>query len=205
MGDELGRTQQGNNNAYAQDNARSWLDWDLADRDLAAFAAALIAARRRHRALRDDRWLTGTPDGELALRDVEWRRPDGHPLSYADWTSGSVRTLVAALASRGGARADRVVVAIHGGARDLPLRLPEPRDGFAWHHVIDTARETPAIEPPEPVTLRHLTLSARSVSLVVELATAGAADAARANHHASRSESLGSAHTAPPTSALPST
>ena len=206
MGDELGRTQQGNNNAYSQDNALSWLDWDRADRDLAAFTAALIATRRRHPALRDDRWLTGTPDGALALRDVEWRRPDGHALSYADWTSGAVRTLVAALTSGGDeSRIDRVVVAIHGGAGDVPLRLPETRDGFAWHHVIDTARETPAIEPPEPVTVPHLTLSARSVSLVVELVAADTADAANANHQLSRPESLGSAHTALPNRARPIT
>ena len=85
MGDELGRSQQGNNNSYAQDNPLSWVDWDHADWELAAFASALIALRKRHPALRGDRDLTGAPPDASGFPDVEWRRPDGGILDAADW------------------------------------------------------------------------------------------------------------------------
>ena len=78
MGDELGRSQQGNNNAYAQDNPLAWVDWDHADHELAAFTGALVALRKRHPALRFDRGLTGAPVDASGIPDVEWRRPDGN-------------------------------------------------------------------------------------------------------------------------------
>jgi superfamily II DNA helicase RecQ len=65
MGDELGRTQRGNNNAYAQDNALAWIDWEHADRALADFVRGLIELRRRHPALHADRWLAGLPRGVI--------------------------------------------------------------------------------------------------------------------------------------------
>src|SRR4029079_1717048 len=73
MGDELGRTQHGNNNAYAQDNVETWIDWDNADDALSTFTAHLIDLRRRHRALFVDRWLTGAPIDDRGIPDVEWR------------------------------------------------------------------------------------------------------------------------------------
>ena len=88
MGDELGRTQRGNNNAYAQDNALTWVDWDRRRR----------RARRRssprsspcasaHPALRADRWLTGAPADASGIADVEWRHPDGRAMNDGDWTA----------------------------------------------------------------------------------------------------------------------
>ena len=85
MGDELGRTQRGNNNAYAQDNALTWVDWDGADEALVDFVAALVDLRRRHPALRADRWLTGAPADASGIADVEWRHPDGRAMNGGDW------------------------------------------------------------------------------------------------------------------------
>jgi len=177
MGDELGRTQHGNNNAYAQDNALSWLDWDHADHDLAAFVAAVIALRHQHSALRADRWLTGAPDDATGLTDVAWRRPDGQPMTPSDWESGSTRTLVVEL-SHGvsAARADRVVVALHGDAHETLLHLPAARAGFAWHHVLDSARPAHAVDLLAPATPSPLTLAPRSVALIVEKPVVGVAD-----------------------------
>ncbi len=79
MGDELGRTQRGNNNAYAQDNPLAWIDWDRVDDALIDFVAALCALRHAHPALRADRFLTGAPVDASGIPDVEWRLPDGRP------------------------------------------------------------------------------------------------------------------------------
>ncbi len=97
MGDELGRTQRGNNNAYAQDNALTWIDWPRADDALIAFTAALVALRKRHPALRQDRWLTGEPVDASGVPDVEWRHPDGRAMNGGDWSDADRRTLVAIL------------------------------------------------------------------------------------------------------------
>jgi glycogen operon protein len=91
QGDEFGRTQQGNNNAYAQDNEISWLDWDNADGSLVDFVAALNDFRRTHVALTHDHFLTGqTRNG---VRDVTWLHPDGREMSDADWNDASASVL----------------------------------------------------------------------------------------------------------------
>ncbi len=139
MGAELGQSQGGNNNAYAQDNAVSWLDWAKADKDLIAFTARLIDIRRRHPALRRDRFLTGEADGEGLYPDVVWREAEGAPLEAADWDSPSGETLVMALAEPDGEDLDRVILAIHRGGGETAIALPAPRDGFAWTLLADTA------------------------------------------------------------------
>jgi glycogen operon protein len=85
-GDELGRTQAGNNNAYCQDNAMTWLDWRKANTGLIDFVAGLIGLRRRFPQLRRRHWLTGlaTADGQP---DVVWWHPAGRPMRVADWQS----------------------------------------------------------------------------------------------------------------------
>lgn len=124
MGDEAGRSQGGNNNAYAQDNALSWFDWAGMDTALVAFTGTLVRARLAHPALRAGARLTG--DG-----DVAWRRPDGGPLE--DW-NGS-RSLVVVLQ----AADDRVLVALHGDDAPCALVPPPARPGHAWTLLADSA------------------------------------------------------------------
>ncbi len=140
MGDELGRTQHGNNNAYAQDTALAWIDWSRADTALAGFVAHLIALRRRHPALRDDRWLTGAPADASGIPDVEWRRPDGHAMADGDWNDPVRRTLIAVLhaAAQESIAADRVVVAINASEHPVDVRWPAAREGQAWRCRVDT-------------------------------------------------------------------
>jgi isoamylase len=91
-GDEIGRTQEGNNNAYCQDNELSWIDWSAADGDLLAFARRLIALRRRHPVFRRRHWFLGRPIyGDL--EDVAWFRPDGLEMSEDDWNAGFAKSL----------------------------------------------------------------------------------------------------------------
>lgn len=84
-GDEIGHSQRGNNNAYCQDNRISWLDWRLADEELAGFVARLTALRRRYRALRHDEWFSAGSHGGYERPDVDWRDPEGRPMTPAEW------------------------------------------------------------------------------------------------------------------------
>jgi glycogen operon protein len=163
MGAELGRSQGGNNNAYAQDNETSWLDWAKADADLAAFTARLVAIRKAHPALCADRFLTGEAVGAAPYPDVEWRRADGAAPAAADWDDPNGQTLVMTLAEPVGDELDRVIVATHRGRSPVEIALPEPRDGFAWSLLADTA--DPARAGPAAATL---TLAARSVAVLAE-------------------------------------
>jgi glycogen operon protein len=91
-GDELGRTQGGNNNAWCQDNEISWFDWAAADEDLLEFARRWIALRREHPVFRRTSFLTGTA-GESGLPDAWWFRPDGRRMTQREWTNSETRTL----------------------------------------------------------------------------------------------------------------
>ena len=87
QGDEFGRSQQGNNNAYAQDNEITWLDWDKADGALVDYVAALNRFRKDHAALTHDHFLSGQT--QKGVRDVAWLHPDGREMNEGDWTNAS--------------------------------------------------------------------------------------------------------------------
>jgi isoamylase len=94
-GDELGRTQGGNNNAYCQDNEVSWFDWGAVDEELLAFTQRLIALRRDHPVLRRRRWFQGRPiRGTI---DILWFRPDGSEMTDEDWEAGFARSIAVLL------------------------------------------------------------------------------------------------------------
>jgi glycogen operon protein len=93
-GDEIGRTQGGNNNAYCQDNAISWVDWEHPDVALLAFTRDLIALRRRHPVFRRRRWFQGRAiHGAEGLGDLVWLRPDGSEMTEDDWSVGYAKSL----------------------------------------------------------------------------------------------------------------
>jgi len=91
QGDEIGRTQRGNNNAYAQDNELTWLDWEAADRSLAEFVGRLSRFRREHPALTHDHFLTGQVKN--GVRDVTWLHPGGHEMEVGDWNEAGASVL----------------------------------------------------------------------------------------------------------------
>jgi glycogen operon protein len=163
MGDELGRTQGGNNNAYAQDNALSWIDWGNADGALARFVAALVALRRDHPALRADRWLAGRPCDASGIPDVEWRHPEGRAMDAHDWSHPHGRCLAAVLyaPAEGGRPADRVAVGLNAGRSEVRVRWPDARAGFQWVAAVDTSQgagvpadpSVPASLPPRSVVV----------------------------------------------------
>jgi glycogen operon protein len=91
-GDELGRSQGGNNNAWCQDNEVSWFDWASADGELLEFVQRMIRLRREHPVFRRESFLSGSA-GRSGLPDVWWFRPDGRRMTQRDWTSPDTHTL----------------------------------------------------------------------------------------------------------------
>jgi glycogen operon protein len=100
-GDEMGRTQGGNNNAYCQDNATSWFDWSPARRGdpLLPFTQSLVRLRRELPVLRQDAWLTGTPDAD-GRRDITWYSVWGLEMTAEEWPNPAVRCVAAVLDAR---------------------------------------------------------------------------------------------------------
>jgi glycogen operon protein len=94
-GDELGRTQQGNNNAYCQDNEISWFNWDLADDqlDLIAFVAKLTEVRRQQPILRRRRFFRGRPMNPTGFKDLSWIKPNGTEFVDEDWDDPTLQTI----------------------------------------------------------------------------------------------------------------
>ena len=119
QGDELGRTQQGNNNAYAQDNEITWLDWERADGELVDYVAAVHAFRKAHPALTHDRFLTGHAV-KTGRRDVAWLHPDGREMQEGDWTDSAASVLGMLLA----ANDDVVLVWFNRGMEPVLAKLP---------------------------------------------------------------------------------
>lgn len=156
MGDEGGRSQGGNNNAYAQDNAANWLDWEGMDAGLLDFARHLIAIRRAHPALTDAVPLSGRAE-DGTLPDVAWLRPEGGAMRDADWADPDRHALVAVLHARG----DRCLVALNAGSVALPLSLPAPRAAHRWQLLADSAEpERRTATPPQELPARAVLLLA---------------------------------------------
>ena len=145
-GDELGRTQGGNNNAYCQDNETSWLDWSAADAALRDYTAALVALRRELAVLRRDRWLTDAVRAD-GRRDVEWLRPQGGTMTVEDWHDDGRHAFAQLLTpSEGDVRA--VLLVFNAEPQPVRFVLPEGR----WERLLDSAdgdARASALDGPE--------------------------------------------------------
>ncbi|MGW4422806.1 glycogen debranching protein GlgX [Streptosporangium sp. NPDC004631] len=152
-GDELGRTQGGNNNAYCQDNEVSWVDWSLVneERELLDFVRSLSELRRGHPVLQRRRFFHGRKADD-GTRDIVWLTPSGEEMSAADWHTGYAKSLTVFLngdaITEPGARGERIVddsflLLINGHHEDMTFTLPDARYGTEWQVVMDTADEGP--------------------------------------------------------------
>jgi glycogen operon protein len=135
MGSEFGHSQGGNNNAYAQDNPATWLDWAAADPGLAAWTRRLLQIRRDYPLLRDDRFLTGAPFDVSLLPDVEWRDAEGQLMTPDAWQAahGDTLTMVLAGATETDASPLRISLILHRGREKRVVVLPPPRTGHDWY------------------------------------------------------------------------
>mgnify|MGYP001174266365 CR=1 FL=1 len=136
-GDELGRSQKGNNNAYSQDNELGWIDWAAADHGLAEFVARLSALRAASATLRQDAFFTGEPLRRGGLPDVEWLAPSGRPMRDADW-SGAELFGMATAQIRAGGSAQRLCIVFNRSAELSAFTLPDA-GGAGWVCVLDSA------------------------------------------------------------------
>jgi isoamylase len=148
-GDEIGRTQGGNNNAYCQDNEVSWFDWERTDRGLFELTAELIHFRRDHPVFHRRRWFLGAPIRGSEARDIAWMRPDGTEMTNGDWQNPAAKSLGVFLNGRAipnmDERGQPVVddsFYLMFNAHDEPLtfEIPNrPRWGARWEKILDTA------------------------------------------------------------------
>jgi glycogen operon protein len=149
-GDELGRTQRGNNNAYCQDNDLSWYDWEHADKFLLAFTKRLINIRNTHPVFRRRRWFEGRRTHGAGVRDIGWYNTDGSRMSDEDWNIGYARSLAVFLNGKAlptpGPRGELVeddsfMLLFNAHTRAVTFTVPEQLTGFEWQVVLDTSQE----------------------------------------------------------------
>jgi isoamylase len=148
-GDEIGNSQNGNNNAYAQDNQIGWVDWTTPDEGLNAFVRRLIAIRQAHPVLRQRHFLHSRPRDSDGLIDLQWRRPDGSFPTSADWQDKTWRTLCAeirlAADAPGADASDDAVFCIFNAGDAVEVILPACPPGHIWRLLLDSA--APEAEP----------------------------------------------------------
>jgi isoamylase len=170
-GDEFGRTQQGNNNAYCQDNGITWFDWSSVDENLLAFTRRLIGFRRQHPVFRRRRFLTGKEASELG-----WFTPAGTAMTGPDWANPSALAL--ALYFDGSDAPDHaengtplldddILVLINAWWEPLEFIIPATRDGQAWRAEIDSNDPTTASRVPPRHAGDLYTVGPRSVAVLL--------------------------------------
>ena len=172
-GDELGRTQQGNNNTYAQDDELSWVHWDAVDKPLVEFTSALARLRADHPTFRRSRFFDGRPverDEGAPLPDIVWMRPDGTAMGPSDWDSGFGRSVgvflngdgILGRDARGEEITDKHFILLFN-AGDAPVDFSIPSDEYSpkWEIVVDTAgvkADSTLVEPGSSVAVDEKSL-----------------------------------------------
>ena len=173
-GDEMGRTQQGNNNGYCQDNEISWVDWEHRDEDLLRFAKLLLQLRREHPVFRRRRWFQGRPIRGLDIADIVWLKPDAGVMTEDDWKNGQALSLAIYLngnqiATTDGygrrEQDDSFYLLCNAFYEPLEFRLPDKDFGKVWSRVFETGSS---------VGRRHragdtVTLEGRSLALLRQI------------------------------------
>lgn len=148
-GDEIGRTQQGNNNAYCQDDEISWLDWEHADEGLLEFSRSLIRFRRDHRVFRRRSFFQGRPIHGTDVSDISWFTPTGVAMDEGHWGEDTAKALMVFLngdAIERGRRGedytdDSFLVLFNAHHEPVEFTVPDSMWGDEWHRSIDTCVE----------------------------------------------------------------
>ncbi len=155
-GDEISRTQQGNNNAYCQDNEISWTDWKDADDELLAFTQQLIALRKDHPVFCRRRWFQGQPIKGIGLEDIAWFQPDGEEMTEEHWTKDFAKSMAVFLNGRGihtpGPQGEQIIdddfyLIFNAHHEALEFKLPGAKYARSWTRLLSTADGK--IEPGE--------------------------------------------------------
>ncbi|MGW0036024.1 glycogen debranching protein GlgX [Gordonia sp. NPDC003376] len=181
-GDEIGRTQRGNNNVYCQDSELSWMDWSLVAKnaDLLAFTRRAIALRTAHPVFRRRRFFAGKPIrwGHQAL-DIAWLTPSGAEMTTADWDSGFGKSLAVFLNGAGIAESDErgekviddsFLICFNAHYESIDFRLPPTGYGLEWEGVLDTASATGESAVTSAVSGSVLSVRERSLLVLRKMA-----------------------------------
>ncbi len=187
-GDEIGNSQDGNNNAYCQDNPIGWIDWSRQSTETARtqmeFVRTLVRLRQNLPGLRQSRFLTGRARPGKTLKDSSWWSPEGHEMTEADWRLDFARVVglhIAAVddedhnpdgASEGLDRG-HILILFNAHDGDVPFRLPPEPWGAAWHVVLDTAHPKGQLPQPRLDNTQTYTLFARSLAILVSANASG--------------------------------
>ena len=177
-GDEIGRTQQGNNNAYCQDNALSWYDWDQIEDDLLAFTRRLIRFRLDHPVFHRRRWFQGRAIHDSGERDIGWFTPDGEEMTEEHWQVGFAKSLLVLFNGKAlpdpDSRGERVtdssfLVLFNAHYEAIAFTLPEVAWGTEWTKLLDTAQGG-WIEDENPVLANtQIVVEGRALALLVQM------------------------------------
>jgi isoamylase len=174
-GDEIGRSQNGNNNGYCQDNEISWFDWESADKDLLEFTRKLIQLRKQHPVFHRRRWFQGRPIHGAQVTDIGWFTPDGSEMTQEDWNGGFAKALGIFLNGEGiqspDSRGERVIdesfyVLFNAHHEPLQFTLPKRDWGDEWLVVLDTARSTPETEEQRQKAGQEVPVESRSLKVL---------------------------------------
>jgi isoamylase len=168
-GDELGRTQKGNNNTYCQDNDLSWIDWENVDDGLIAFTAELLRVRREHPTFRRRRYFQGK---SLRGQDLQWLNPDGVEMSPESWSDPVARCVGARFHASGfeeqGPRGEPITDAdflllLNAYHESIEFRLPE---STGWLALVDTGRDLDTRNAADEQSERYV-IGGRSLALLI--------------------------------------
>ncbi|GAB3181557.1 glycogen debranching protein GlgX [Telluribacter humicola] len=149
-GDEIGRTQNGNNNAYCQDNEISWIDWEKADHNLRDFTRKLIELQRNHPVFCRRRWFQGQPIKGIGIEDIAWFQPDGTEMNDENWNHDFAKSLAVYLNGKGlrsvGSMGEKIVddsfyVIFNAHHEPLSYKLPSSKYGKKWIKIMDTSED----------------------------------------------------------------
>jgi glycogen operon protein len=178
-GDEIGHTQLGNNNAYCQDNANSWLDWnpEHVNSELLEFVRRLIALRKDHPVFRRRNFFQGRQIRGAGIKDIAWLRPDGNEMTDEEWSQEFARCLGVSLSGQAvdelderGRRIqdDNFLLLMNSHHEEIPFVVPAPPSNSGWVAIVDTSCQT--THRPDsfyPVQATY-PLQPRSLALLVE-------------------------------------
>ena len=176
-GDEMRRTQGGNNNAYCQDNEISWMDWDLQpwQQQLLEWSQALLALRRRHPVLRQKDFFDGRPVREGAtVKDLGWFDVAGAENGWHDWSDNDDKVLGMYLSGEGisarGPRGEAVydesfLIVLNGTDDDAEFNLPGEPWAQSYRRILDTTQESPTPQDDDEAPGSAATITARSVAV----------------------------------------
>jgi glycogen operon protein len=160
-GDEMGRTQRGNNNAYCQDNELSWVNWNLTEsqRELLDFTILLSQLRREQPVLSKRKFFRGSHIWDSELKDLAWFRPDGQEMKKEDWEKPSMRSIAFLLGGDAIATpddegnrivGDTLLVLMNAHHEPMTLQLPAIEWGADWEEVVDTGQSRLSLHTHTP-------------------------------------------------------